>query len=254
MHNPKRKYKIGVKERSIHQEKGFILKNVKDFGLPPVISYVIEVQKWKRFASHPQNPIVPLVRKFYLNILIGVKVSFSTSTINMHLGSEDAVDDYIPLLESISLDELNRVLSSLTIKGTNWLPNKGDGVVMCSRPALHPIPKIWYHFIRTRLIPTTHVETVNKARLVLLHCIIEGKNINVGQIIQREIYAYSFKPKGCLFFPSLISELCLKSGVDVNSSDEILPNTAAISTIAIKRFSSHASKPAAGPPQLQGLE
>ena len=123
--------------------------------------------------------------------------------------------------ESISLDELNRVLSSLTIKGTNWLLDKGNGVFMCSRPALRPIPKTWYHFIRTRLIPTTHVETVNKARLVLLHCIIEGMKVNVGQIIQREISAYSCKPKGCLFFPSLIYELCLKSGDDVNSRDDV---------------------------------
>ena len=80
------KYRLEIKERSIHQEKGFILKNVRDFGLPSVISSVIEVQKWKTFASHPQNPIFPLVREFYSNILTsahtfsmvrGVKISFS---------------------------------------------------------------------------------------------------------------------------------------------------------------------------------
>ena len=52
----------------------------------------------------------------------------------------------------------------------------------------------------------------------------------------------SIKLKGCLFFPTLISELCLRAGVKVKSSDEILPNAIAISTTAIKHFSYHASK------------
>ena len=193
---------------------------MKNFELPNDISSVIAVHKWKKFASHPQNPIVPLVREFYSNIFTGaqtismvrgVKVSFSAPTINMHLWLDDVVDEYSPLLESISVQELTRVLNTLAIEGTNWLPNKGDGIFMYSRPVLRPITKIWYHFIRTRLIPTTHVETVNKDMLILLHCILEGKKIDVGQVIQQEMSACSFKPKGCLFFPTLISELCLRA-------------------------------------------
>ena len=154
----------------MHQEKGFILKKVKDFGLPAELSSVIEVHRWKKIASHPQDPVVPLVREFYSNILTsaqtfsmvrGGKVSFSASIINMHWGLDDVDDDYVPLLVSISINELNLILSSMTIEGTTWLPDKGDVIFMCARPALCPIAKIWYHFIRTRLIPTTHVETVN---------------------------------------------------------------------------------------------
>ena len=118
---------------------------------------------------------------------------------------------------------------------------------MCSRPTSKPIQKIWYHFIRTRLIPITHMQTINKDRLVLLHCILEGKKIDVGRIIQREISACAFKQKGRLFFPTLISELCLRAGVEVNSNDEILPNMAAISTTTIKRFSHTTPKSPAGP-------
>ena len=135
----------------MHQEKGFILKNVKDFGFPAELSSVIEVHRWKKFASHPQDPVVPLVREFYSNILTGVqtfsmvrgvKVSFLASTINMHWGLDDVDDDYSPLLESISINELNLILSSMTIEGTTWLPNKGDGIFMCARPTLRPIAKI----------------------------------------------------------------------------------------------------------------
>ena len=120
------------------------MQSTKNFELPNEISSVITVHKWKNFALHPQNPIFPLVHKFYSNILTGaqtfsmvrgVKVSFSAPTINMHLGLDNVVDEYSPLFESISVQELTRVLNTLAIEGTNWLPDKGDGIFMCSRPA-----------------------------------------------------------------------------------------------------------------------
>ena len=143
----------------------------------------------------------------------------------------------------MSGEELERVLQSVTVEGTNWLPNKGQGIFMCARPNLKPLAKVWYHFIRTRLMPTTHIETVNKERLLLLHCILEGNSINVGKIVQREILGCNLKQKGCLFFSSLISELCVRTGVDISSTDEVLANTAAISTTAIKRFFQSTPKP-----------
>ena len=120
----KKKYERKVKERTIHQEKGFVLKDVKDFGLPLELSTIIEIHKWRRFTSHPQDPVVPLVREFYSNILTGaqsfsmvrgVKVSFSASTINMHYGLEDVVDEYDHLLESVFVEELNSILSTISV-------------------------------------------------------------------------------------------------------------------------------------------
>ncbi|KAL5570296.1 hypothetical protein UlMin_026871 [Ulmus minor] len=241
----RKRFELEVKERKIHEEKGFILKSGKDFGLPPEVAVTICTHNWKAFATHPSNPVLPMVREFYANIVSGnqpfsmvrgVKVSFSAPSINMHFDLEDCVDNFNALLESVRGVELDRVLQSVTVEGTTWMPNRGEGIFMCARPTLRPIAKIWYHFIRTRLMPTTHIETVNRERLLLLHCILEGKSINVGGIIQKEISACAFKPKGCLFFSLLITELCLRAGVDINSSNEVLPNTAAISTMAIKRF------------------
>ena len=116
--------------------------------------------------------------------------------------------------------------------------------------------KIWYHLIRTHLMPTTHIEIVNRDRLILLHCILEGKSINIGNIIQGEISACVSKLRGYLFFSSLITDLCLRVGVDVTSNDVILANMGPISIGAIKRFLTPAYKPvpspATGPSQPQG--
>ena len=77
----------------------------------------------------------------------------------------------------------------------------------------------------------------------MLHCILEGKSINVGRIVQKEILGCNLKQKGCLFFSSLISELCIRAGVDISSSDEVLANTTAISTTAIKIFFQSTPRP-----------
>ena len=61
-------------------------------------------------------------------------------------------------------------------------------------------------------------------------------------MIEREIFACAFKPKGCLFFPSSITELCLRLGVEISSTDEMLHNTGAISITAIKGFAQPAGK------------
>ena len=138
---------------------------------------------------------------------------------------------------------LNGILRDLTVKGTTWIKETGEGSLKCSRLALKPLAMVWYHFIWTRMLPTTHIETIKKERLVLLYCILEGKKVNKGHLLQREISAFTFKSMGCLFFPSLITELCLRSGVEISSNDEILANTGAISIAAIKRFAIPSTKP-----------
>ena len=105
----------------------------------------------------------------------GIKVSFSASSINMHFGLSDIEDEYTALLDNVSREDLNSMLKELIIEGTKWLKDKGEGLLKCFRPTLQPLAKVWYHVIRTRLLPTTHIETVNKERLVLLHCILKNR-------------------------------------------------------------------------------
>ena len=194
---------------NFHNEKGFLLSTKENYGLPKEIADTIDAHQWSRFASHPNNPIASLVREFYANILTegqtfsmvrGLKVSFSSITVNMHYGLPKVKDEYPDLLEKISGEELNQLLQDLAVEGTTWLKEAGEGPLKCSRPALKPVAKVWYHIIRTRLLPTTHIKMVSKERLVLLHCILENKRINIGHLIEREIFACAFKLKGFYSF------------------------------------------------------
>ena len=124
----------------------------KDFGLPHEVAATIRTHRWKNFATHPSNRILPLVREFYSNMLTsnqtfsmvrGVKVSFSAPSINMQFDLEDCVDDFSDLVESLRGVDLDRILQTVTVKGTTWLPNKGECIFMCTRPTLRLIAKIW---------------------------------------------------------------------------------------------------------------
>ena len=248
----KQRFDTLIKARKIHHEKGFLFQEAEHYGLPANIAEVIDAHQWGKFAEHPSNPIVSLVREFYANITTsqqtfsmvrGLKVSFSAASINMHFGLSDLEDEYSVLLETSSRASLDSCLARLTVEGTVWIKEKGESVMKCSRPDLHPLAKVWYHIIRTKLLPTTHVETVNKERLVLLDCILEKKGINVGKLVHQEISACASRQKGCLFFPSLITELCMRTGLEVSSADEMLLNLGMIDTNSIKRFAIPASKP-----------
>ena len=110
-----------MKARKFHLEKGFILQDAKHYGLPSNIAETIDANQWGKFVEHPSNPIVSLVREFYANILSnqqtfsmvrGLKISFSTASINLHFGLPDLDDEYSVMLETIS------VWKRLTVGGT----------------------------------------------------------------------------------------------------------------------------------------
>ena len=101
---------------------------------------------------------------------------------------------------------------------------------------LKPHAKVWYHFLKFRLMPFTHVQTISRDRMLLLFSILNEKSINVGNIIVEEIRYCAPRNSGSLFFPSLITQLCLKAGVPVSSEEERICNKGAITAQTIARI------------------
>ncbi|MBW4953958.1 hypothetical protein, partial [Klebsiella pneumoniae] len=108
---------------------------------PKEFGKVIKLHGWQSFATHPINLIALLVREFYANIITsaqnfsmvrGAKVSFSASSINMHLGLSDCDDALRDFIDAVGTDELNRILGETTVDGTDWLPVRGNGIYLCS--------------------------------------------------------------------------------------------------------------------------
>ncbi|KAK8560296.1 hypothetical protein V6N12_013095 [Hibiscus sabdariffa] len=69
-------------------------------------------------------------------------------------------------------------------------------------------------------MPTSHNQTVDRTRLLLIHTIIMGYRINVGEILAKELAAACANNKGILAFPCLISALCRRAAVPTSPSDK----------------------------------
>ncbi|KAK8504478.1 hypothetical protein V6N13_100557 [Hibiscus sabdariffa] len=89
-----------------------------------------------------------------------------------------------------------------------------------SRTQLLPEAKLWNTFVKRNLLPTSHNQTVDRTRLVLIHTIITGYRINVGEILAKELAAACSNNKGILAFPCLISALCRRAAVPTSPSDK----------------------------------
>ena len=94
------------------------------------------------------------------------------------------------------------------------------------------IAKVWVKFLKSRLMPTTHTTTVSQERLVLLYVIVRELPIDVGSIIEKEIRDCAVKnhKTAALLFPSLITSICVVSGIRLDAHDEHVKNDDALTT------------------------
>ncbi|KAK9018904.1 hypothetical protein V6N11_033949 [Hibiscus sabdariffa] len=115
----------------------------------------------------------------------------------------------IRALEDVDYDIIK---DQLCLPGTTWnITGKNPGTV--SRPQLLPEVKLWNTFIKRNLMPTSHNQTVDRTRLVLINAIIIGFKFNVGDVIARELSEACQNDKGILAFPCIISALCCRAVV-----------------------------------------
>ena len=90
------------------------------------------------------------------------------------------------------------------------------------------IPKVWHHFITSRLIPTTNVCEVTAKRALLNFVIIQDIPFDVGQVIEDTIL-YNRDAKMNLGHPFLIFGLCKKAGVTLEDNESWIHPKKAIS-------------------------
>ncbi|KAK8565016.1 hypothetical protein V6N12_058592 [Hibiscus sabdariffa] len=86
------------------------------------------------------------------------------------------------------------------------MTGKNPGTI--NRPCLLPEAKLWNTFVKRNLMPTSHNQTVDRMRLMLINTIISGFKFNVGEVIAKELSEAYQNDKGILAFPCIISALC----------------------------------------------
>ncbi|KAE8676815.1 hypothetical protein F3Y22_tig00111582pilonHSYRG01273 [Hibiscus syriacus] len=187
------------KNRKLFFELSFIFTKETDGGLGPDIMDIVTPLKWKKFARHPGS------------------VNTSLDVVDRHVQFEDEADSH-------TYDE---ILEDLCFENIEW-NGRQTSRYSVNRENLQLRAKLWNHFLKHKLMPTSHNTTVSLSRLLLLHSIMVSHPIDVGRIIVQQVHDCLSKKASALVFPNLITTLCRKKKVEENAFDEILPGLSSI--------------------------
>ena len=146
----------------------------------------------------------------------GVLVDFSAQSINQFYNLDSIPPEpFDQLYEWLDYPEVLRVL----INGQGeWKLNSEGHAVHFKAKNLAYIPKVWHHFITSRLIPMTNVCEVTAKRALLNYAIIQDIPFDVGQVIEDAILLYQ-DAKMNLGHPFLIYGLCQRAGVPLEDNE-----------------------------------
>ena len=135
-----------------------------------------------------------VVREFYANLashvlkkvqVRGVLVYFSAESINIYDSLAHVPSELFDrLYEHPDYPEVIRVLNN---GRGEWKLNSEGHAVHFKTKHLAFTPKVWHHFIMSRLIPTTNVCEVTAKRALLNYAIIQDIPFDVGQVIEDAI-------------------------------------------------------------------
>ena len=216
------------KNRSFIKEKGF--HHPDDF-----FRKTIERKGWRALCQPPRPAAMSVVREFYSNLashvlkkvrVRGILVDFSAESINSYYGLEHIPPGpFDQLREHPDYHEVIRVLT----KGQGeWRINSAGHAVNFKAKHLAYIPKVWHHFITSRLIPTTNVCEVTAQRSLLNYAILQDIPFDVGRVIEDAIL-HNRDAKMNLGHPFLIFGLYKQAGVPLDDNEAWLRPIKAIS-------------------------
>ena len=222
------RFSIICKNRSFIKEKGF--HHPDDF-----FRKTIEAKGWRALCQPPRPAAMSVVREFYANLtshvlkkvrVRGILVDFSAESINSFYGLEHIPPGpFDQLREHPDYHEVIRVLT----KGQGeWRINSAGHAVNFKAKHLAYIPKVWHHFITSRLIPTTNVCEVTAQRSLINYAILQDIPFDVGQVIEDAIL-HNRDAKMNLGHPFLIFGLCKQAGVPLDANEAWLHPIKAIS-------------------------
>jgi len=232
------KYDTSIRHRELLSERGFLYHHGKTTSLPKFVQDPITVHNWEQFCHTQPNAIIELVREFYTNYKVdspnstsvrGFHVSITPDVINDLYNLPTVRDQFKGLCKIIDMDRLNEILTCIALPNASWTGTNPKTITL-SREMLKPEAKVWYYFLLSRLLPSTHDSLIQKKRAILLYCILEGKSINVGELIHSQLQLCAKRNCGKLWFPSLITRVCKIQGVPVDSNEPTVNAVAIVDT------------------------
>ncbi|KAL4360918.1 hypothetical protein GQ457_04G024080 [Hibiscus cannabinus] len=178
-----------IAAKSRWEEQGFYFDDSQvNYGLEQFVYNRMKELGWFRLARQPARANYNWVIEFYANnsagedhsIVRGRRVPTNAVTINAILGLPDTEPSFYPMLGGFEEEDFELIKDYLCEEGTAW-NTMGRNPNSVSRLSLRPEAKLWNTFVKRNIMPTSHNQTVDRTRLLLIHTIMTGYRINVGR-------------------------------------------------------------------------
>ncbi|KAK8548128.1 hypothetical protein V6N12_061047 [Hibiscus sabdariffa] len=210
------------------EEQGFHFDDsLPNYGLEQFVYNRLHELGWFRLARQPARAKYNWVIEFYTNnaagedfsTVRGRRVPATAAAINAILGLPDDDPSFYAILRALEDEDFEQIKDFLCEAGAAW-NTTGRNPHSVSRLSLRPDAKLWNTFVKRNIMPTSHNQTVDRTRLLLIHTILTGYRINVGEILAKELAAACANDKGILAFPCLISALYRRAAVPAYQDDK----------------------------------
>ncbi|KAL4378281.1 hypothetical protein GQ457_02G027090 [Hibiscus cannabinus] len=220
-----------VAAKNIWEEQGFHFDDsLPNYGLEQFLYNKLNEMGWFRLARQPARANYNWVIEFYANNAVGEdfstvrgrRVPATAATINAILGLPDNEPSFYAMLGGFEEEDYEVIKDFLCKPNTEW-NTTGRNPNSVSRLSLLPDAKLWNTFVKRNLMPTSHNQTVEQTRMLLINTILTGYRVNIGEILAKELAASCSNDKGILAFPCLISALCRRAAVPINNGDKYQP-------------------------------
>ena len=169
----------------------------------------------------------------------GVLVDFSVKSINQYYNLDPVLSEPFDRLHA--QPDYFEVIKVLTNGQGQWKLNSDGHAVHFQAKHLAYVPKVWHHFITSRLILTTNVCEVTSKRALLNYAILQDIPFDVGQVIEDAIL-HNRDAKMNLGHLFLIYGLCKQDGVPLEDNEAWIHS---IKAIMVKRDKPGVPRPVA---------
>ena len=146
----------------------------------------------------------------------GVLVDFSVKSINQYYNLDPVPSE--PFDRLYVQPNYSAVIRVLTNRQGQWKLNSEGHAIHFQAKHLAYIPKVLYHFITSRLIPTTNVCEVTAKRALLNYAILQDIPFDVGHVIE-DASLHNQDAKVNLGHLFLIYNLCKQVGVPLEDNE-----------------------------------
>ncbi|KAL4312919.1 hypothetical protein GQ457_01G019590 [Hibiscus cannabinus] len=204
-----------VAAKSKWEEQAFFFDDaLPNYGLEQFVHNRLRELGWFRFGRQPPRANYNWVLEFYANnaegddfsIVRGRRVPATAAIINELFGLPNDAPSFYQMLEGFEEEDYETIKDLLCLPNTEW-NTTGRNPYSVSRQSLLPEAKLWNTFVKRNLLPTSHNQTVDRTRLLLINTIMTGFKVNVREILSNELAALCNSDKGILAFPCLVSTL-----------------------------------------------